>query len=106
LSSPFAWTLFFCLAIGMQSESGREIQPLEQVVKKSLRLSRKGEYPIMDLLRLVRCAAIVAALPQHHGNVCRAARILGVHRNYITTWVGIAHEEGVHNALGREIRPL
>ena len=71
------------------------MRPLVQVVKKSLRLARKCEYPLTDLLRLVRYAAIVAALQQHHGSVYRAAKMLGMHRNVITKWVAIAAQEGV-----------
>ncbi len=63
--------------------SARNAVPLVQAIKKALRMARKCEYPLSDLLRLVRYAAIVAALQQNHGSTVRAAKMLGVHRNVI-----------------------
>lgn len=77
------------------------LKPYAHVVREAVRKAEEGELSLLELLRLVRYAAIVGALKESGGNVSGAARSLGVTRNVVTKWVAMAIEEGIELPLVR-----
>lgn len=68
-------------------------EPLSEVTRRAVKLAKRGTYALDELIKLVRYAAINAALKKRKGNISRAAVDLEMSRTQLVYWLKAADRE-------------
>ena len=87
------------------SEQKQPTRP--ELIFELVRRARNVRIEYQDLLNLTRRAYIAAMLQKHSGNICRAARDMGLHRNTLSrqmATLGIMRPARRYDGRAREWR--